>query len=208
VTPPDADGVVVAAKAWPSNAHLIADVARLGYLDGRVLDPTYGRGKWWTIWQPDVLTMSDIAPPADSPATRADFTNLWHADGTFDAVAFDPPYKLNGRPDPTVDEPYGVHQPATRDERMQLCRDGIAECARVLKPRGYLLVKCQDQVNGGKVRWQTIDFTMHAAAHGLTLVDRFDLLGKHRPQPMDGRRQEHAHGRPSTLLVFRKSAAG
>lgn len=43
------DGPVLAATAWKTNADLIVDCARLGYLrkEWITLDPTYGRGLWW-----------------------------------------------------------------------------------------------------------------------------------------------------------------
>jgi hypothetical protein len=53
------------------------------------------------------------------------------------------------------------------------------------------------------VRWLTLDCADHARSVGLELVDRFDMLSGGRSQP-PGRRQVHAHGRPSTLLVFCK----
>jgi hypothetical protein len=58
---------VLAVAAWPTNAELIADVARLGYIRGRVWDATYGRGVWWKLYRPACLLASDIAP-APQPA--------------------------------------------------------------------------------------------------------------------------------------------
>jgi hypothetical protein len=44
---------IMAAQTWPSNADLIADVARFGYLQGEVvIDVTYGRGTWWNRYRP------------------------------------------------------------------------------------------------------------------------------------------------------------
>lgn len=192
---------VPAVFAWKTNGDLIADVARLGYLDGLVLDPTYGRGKWWTKYRPR-LVYSDVNPH-DADVATDDFTALHWPDEYFDAVAFDPPYKLNGTPGGDVDDRYGVGEPTRWQDRMFLCRRGAIECARVLKPGGYLLWKCQDQVCAGRVRWQTHDFVDLACQRlDLDLVDRFDMLGTTRPQPAG--RQVHAHGRPSTLLVFQK----
>ena len=37
---------ICTATPWNSNAELIADVERLGYLPGTVLDPTYGLGNF------------------------------------------------------------------------------------------------------------------------------------------------------------------
>jgi hypothetical protein len=200
---------VMAIDKWASNADLIADCARLGYLrsDWMTLDPTYGYGTFWRKWHPPggLFVRSDLDPRKSPVGYSVDFTNLPFQDRTFDAVVFDPPYKLNGTPSDTdgVDERYGVHGASyfRWEDRMQLCRDGISECARVLGD-GYLLVKCQDQVCSGKVRWQTIDFANHAATLGLGLVDRFDFLS-YRAQPA-GRRQVHARRNASTLLVFKR----
>lgn len=198
---------VPAAFAWPSNAHLIEDVATLGYLrkEWTILDPTYGEGVFWRRWRPDAhnLAGSDLDPAKSPCGSGVDFTALPWPEAAFDAVVLDPPYKLNGTSAEVGDARYGVHVKATWQERHQLIRDGITECTRVLRPGGYLLLKCQDQVCSGKVRWQTYEFTFHAYGLGLALVDRFDLLGTSRPQP-SGRRQVHAHGRPSTLLVFQR----
>lgn len=191
---------VLAAHRWPTNAHLIEDVARIGYLrkDWPTLDPTYGKGVWWKRWRPDNLTTHDRYT-----LDNVDFRCLPHTNGEFKVVAFDPPYKLNGTPTPATDGRYGVDVIASWQERHTLIRDGLTECTRVLMAGGYLLLKCQDQVCSGEVRWQTDEFTRHALSLGLDKVDRFDLLGSGRPQP-EGRRQMHAHGRPSTLLVFRR----
>jgi hypothetical protein len=60
-SPDEEDLPVAAAKRWPTNAHLIADVARLGYLDGRVIDVTYGEhGGFWKVWRPEHLVAHDL----------------------------------------------------------------------------------------------------------------------------------------------------
>jgi len=198
---------ILAVQAWPTNADLIADCAQLGYLhdDWLTLDPTYGLGRWWSKWRPHRLVASDVDPAKSPTGTSVDFTDLPHPDGMFDAVAFDPPYKLNGTPTADIDGRYGVHVVRSREDRHRLICDRITECARVLAPRGFLLVKCQDQVNGGRVRWQTDLFTRHAEHLGLDKVDALHMLA-YRPQP-DGTRQEHARRNHSTLLVFRSPRA-
>jgi len=194
---------VLAATAWPTNAAMIADAARLGYLrrEWRTLDPTYGRGTWWREWRPDELVASDINPELSPAGESVDFTALPHGDRSFQAVVLDAPYKLNGTPSADVDERYGVHVVRSREGRHELIRAGITECARVLDD-GYLLLKCQDQVNGGRVRWQTDLFTRHAESLGLEKVDALLLLA-YRAQP-EGRSQQHARRNLSTLLVFRR----
>ena len=194
--------MIPAVHAWPSNGHLIRDVADLGYVGDYVLDVTYGLGNFWTQWMPLVLLGVDANPEKSMTGESVDFTSLPFGDGEWDTVVFDPPYKLNGTPDPDVDERYGVEVPTRWQDRMSLMLAGLAECCRVAS--STVLAKCQDQVCSGKVRWQTLEFEAEARISGFRQVDRFDLLGTTRPQPMDGRRQRRAHGRPSTLLVFQR----
>jgi hypothetical protein len=194
---------VLTATAWKSNAELIEDVAKMGYLDGRVLDVTYGRGTFWKNWRPADLTACDLDPDKSPIGRSVDFTDLpleWSR--AFDAVVLDPPYKLNGRPNAAVDERYGVETRSSWQDRHRLVKDGIRSCASVT--RRYLLLKCKDQVVGGGKRWQTFEFTNCAATYGLVLEDRFDMLVTPRPQPK-GRRQVHTQSNYSTLLVFKRT---
>jgi hypothetical protein len=201
---------VMAIGEWRNNAELIADMPRLGYLqdDSVTLDPTYGRGRFWTLWQPRDLVKSDLHTGArGTDVFPWDFTNLnLVVSGVFDAVVFDPPYKLNGtstgKGASAADERYGVTEYASQGDRHALIRDGITECVRVLRVGGTLLVKCQDQVNGGKVRWQTREFADHAEGLGCRLVDQMHIRS-YRPQP-PGRTQQHARRNYSTMLVLRR----
>ena len=197
--------LVLAADTWASNAALIADIARLGYLKStdRVLDPTYGQGNWWTLWRPAQLVTSDRykGPVHD------DFRHLPHADDTFDAVAFDPPYVCpGGRKTSTIQTMHGAYGMNGDDfrtpaELQQIINDGLAECARVVKPRGIVLVKCKDYVWSGRLFPGTHHTLTHALTLGLELVDRFEHVGV--PGPQSQTRQVHARRNLSTLVVFR-----
>lgn len=185
---------VIAAHSWPTNAHLIADAAELGYLDGTVLDTTYGDGNFWTEWKPEVLVTNDLHKLADH---AWDYRTPWTGD-QYDTVVYDPPYKLRGTPSqPAFDTQYGIEKPMRWQDIMDDIRIGAENCYPIA--RKYLLVKCKDQVVSGAVRWQT---NMVTTAIGIEhLVDRFDYLNTPQPQPT-GRRQIHASRNYSTLLVF------
>lgn len=196
---------VMAAARWLTNGHLLEDVARLGYLrkEWVTLDCTFGRGTWWKRWKPDELVTHDIK------IDGVDFRHLPEANASFDAVAYDPPYRLNGRPDKAVDERYGTDVASSWQDRHALIKAGMTECVRVLKLGGVLIQKCQAQVASGAVRWQDLEFANYGAGRGLVLIDRFDMLGG-RPQPRRSRAdgapsvQQHARRAYSTLLVFKK----
>ena len=192
--------LVPAIHAWPTNGDLIADVAKLYDFGESVLDATYGRGRFWIKYRPPALVTNDLDPDAEAD-NHYDFRRLPWPNQSFDTVVFDPPYKLSGTPAlGDFDDRYGLSRPQRWQDRMEMIADGAWECARVAK--NLLLVKCQDQVVAGKVRWQTLT-VIEAVAPVMELVDRFDMLGGSRPQP-GNRPQRHARGRGSTLLVFRR----
>lgn len=195
---------ILTATRWTSNAELIGGAHALGYIkeSDLTLDATFKNGVWWKEFSPSHLVQNDMNP---------NVACQWHYDvrhlpkkwrDSFDVVALDLPYKLNGTPS-EADEPYGCDIIRTWQERHQLIRDGITGCTRVLQQKGILLVKCQDQVCSGMKRWQTIEFANHAVRRGLLLEDQLQMLGTPRPQP-GNRRQVHSLQNYSTLLIFRK----
>lgn len=209
---------VYAATEWPNNGAMIADVARI-YLrrEWPTIDVTYGKGVFWKLFRPDVLVCHDLA------SDGVDFRDLPHGDGEFMVSALDPSYKLHGTATAKLvefDERYGLGRYMSVADRHRMICDGIVETGRVTAPKGFLLVKCQDQVCGGRVHWQTRIFAEQAEKCGFVLVDRFEMLRKGRPQPKrklkpakDGtpriqkRPQQHALHNISTLLVLQKRAA-
>ncbi len=188
-----------------TNAELILDCSDLGYIKDtdRILDPTYGLGNWWKLWHPyqGCLLRHDL-DPAKAPDGPMDFTALAYRDRSFDVVAYDPPYKLNGTPTEAVDAAYGVHEPRTVDQRLTLMFAGLIEAIRVVRVGGLVLAKCQDMVVSGRKVWQTRLMAAHAAQHGCRVVDELHV-SSYRPQPA-GRRQVHAASNYSTLLVLKR----
>lgn len=176
---------ILAHGAWANNAELIADMARLGHLtdDGATWDGTYGEGTFWKAWRPANLFATDLDPAKSSEfLSGIDATNSGLLADHFDHVVLDPPYKLNGT-DQGEGARYGVTGPYRSVEaRLALMRAMLTEGARVLRPGGTLLYKCQDQTNAGRKVWQTDLVTAWAAELGLTKIDVFHLNG-YRPQP-------------------------
>ncbi len=202
------DSLVLAAQPWNSNAELIADCARLGYLrdDDHILDPTYGRGVWWKVWRPEKLTTHH------QPDDGIDFRALPHSDGTFDAVAFDPPYVCpGGRKTSSIKAMHGAYGMDGEDfrtprELQDIIDAGVLEMRRVVKPRGIVLVKCKDYIWSGCLFAGT-HFTLTGALDGgFELVDRLEHIGT--PGPQSQTRQVHARRNLSTLFVFRSPRGG
>lgn len=217
------DDLVYAATEWVTNAQMIADVAKLGYLKDSdvILDPTYGKGGWWRVWHPagDTLVGHQWRQrmatgvwwrdwTAGSRHQVWDFKQMWYADEVFDAVTFDPPYVSPGGRSttgiPGMHAAYGMDDSPSTPEGVQEDIDaGLRECFRVVKKGGIVLVKCQDYVTSGNL-WPGAWLTQQSAyAIGFNLVDILQYLGDGGPQP-ERETQAHARHNYSTLLVLER----
>jgi hypothetical protein len=101
------------------------------------------------------------------------------------------------------DERYGLEQYTKWQGRMQLIKEGITEGTRISKE--WFMVKCQDQVVSGKIRWQTTEFAAHAELCGFELWDRFDMFRAKPSRQPAGRLQLHTHNNTSSLLILRRT---
>lgn len=188
---------------------MIESCVELGYLrkSDYLLDPTYGLGQWWKRWSPDGLEISDLS-------TGVDFRQLPHADATFDAAVFDPPYVATGSRDktgiPDFYAAYGLTNcPRTPEELQAMNNAGLKEIMRVVKPKGLILAKCTDYVSSGKLFLGTHHTLTHSLSLGMTLQDRLIYVGRARQQPQrkrkDGQpvRQQHSRQNWSMLFVLK-----
>jgi hypothetical protein len=198
------DGEVMAVRATGNNADLIADTFRLGYLTDEmaILDPTYGMGVFWKKHRPPYLVGTDI-DPTKSPGGRwpgsswgagqpLDFTAMHiFVDGTFDAVVFDPDYKLQGTSSnagpASSNGRYGMDRDyRSVEEQYGNIGKGLTECVRVTRPGGMVLVKYMSQVVSGDIHWMEIDIPLAMDKLGCTYIDDLRLLG-YRKQPTHDR---------------------
>ena len=212
---------VLAADTWPTNADLIADVARLHGLDSLpspAIDLTYNTGKWWNGWTPPGVLIRNDADHRYGVWTE-DYrdTERWRlVAGWFHLVAFDPPYcSTGGRKTTTTDSMntnYGMLTSAkTPAENQEWINQGLSTASVICAPKGVILVKVMDYISSGKL-WLGVH---HTLTHALTLPVEVEAIythvGKPGPQPQvnpDGspRRQLHPRNNASTLLVLRKQA--
>ncbi len=196
-------GVVESVVRSRENGPLIAAAAALWIEPAdRVIDVTYGKGNFWTVYRPESLVAHDLA------LDGVDFRELPEADGSVDVVVFDPPYiAQGGRDTSTVPDFLGryglVDVPKTSPELMELIAAGMTEATRVLAPKGRLLVKCMDYVNGGRLVLGRHHVVSTALGLELEQVDEFVHYSGVGPQP-PGRRQLHSRRAHTFLCVFRK----
>jgi hypothetical protein len=194
----------LAVSDWPSNGHLIEAVAtELGYLKSTdlVLDVTYGRGNWWTRWQPEQLRTHDLA------IDGVDFRRLPERSASVDVVAFDPPYVPQGgtthQETSEFRDRFGLNgAPKKRLELSELILDGLQECARVVRPGGVILMKCQPFQSGKHFHHMPAIVIGYAEVLELRLID--ELVHRRTTGPSSAKRFHHARQNRSHLLVFRR----
>lgn len=93
---------MMAAYAWKSNAHMLADLRRiLDFPTGPWCDLTYGQGKWWprAVNPAPEGMVRCIGPMTADPAPHdvaCDFRDTPFDDDAFGCVWYDPPYVLKG----------------------------------------------------------------------------------------------------------------
>ena len=175
-----------------------------------VADVTYGKGVFWR------------RIPADEYDLRAtdlqdgmDCRKLPYGDGEIDCVILDPPYMHS--PGGTA---HGAHTPFEEHYRnngtgnrtaskyheavLDLYRDAGREAYRVLRDRGVLIVKCQDEVCSNRQRFTHVEIMQSYAEIDYVAEDLFVVMRNNRPGVSRAVRQVHARKNHSYFLVFWK----
>lgn len=197
--------MILSAKTG-CNDDVFKDVAALYILpNSKVADVTYGSGIFWK--QVDTTQFEFF--PSDLK-DGIDLRQLPYVDNFLDVLVMDPPYIYN--PKATVKaslaDCYNVNQAGLKNtkEVLELYYAGIVEAYRVLKPKGRLIVKCQDTVEASKQKLLHVNICIDAAALGFVPEDLFVLVQKTQPT-IRWKVQKHARKNHSYFLVFTKHAS-
>lgn len=200
----DLPGTIESVVKCRTNGPLISHAAELWIdSDDVVVDATYGKGNFWTVFRPENLIAHDLYV-----GDGVDFRNLPEADESVDVVVFDPPQIPQGGRDTSTTQDfldrYGLQGvPKTRAELEVLIAEGMTEASRVLKPRGRLFVKCTDYINGGRFCQERHMVVTTAHFCDLEQVDEFVHYSGTGPGKND-RRQLHSRRSHSFLCIFQK----
>lgn len=182
-------------------------------IGSHVADVTYGKGVFWKkVSQSDyTLYFSDIK-------TGVDCRNLPYNDKSMDCVVIDPPYMeglyrrksdhLAGNGTfASFREAYSDGSVYTPEENAPKYHDAVLamyyaagrEAIRVLKNKGILIVKCQDEVSANKQRLTHVEIINEYVKYGLIVEDLFVMVRNNKPN-ISTLKNKFMLGR--TILIF------
>lgn len=179
-----------------TNADLLPDIMAMYAKDGDVVaDVTYGKGVFWRNVD---IEKYDFRPT--DLMDGVDFKNLPHEDGSIDLLVLDPPYMHGGA---TVKESINKcyrNQNTSHESVIRLYAGGILEAARVLRKKGRIFIKCQDEIESGKQCMSHVEIIQLLELFGFRLLDLFTLVQATRPAMRESY-QKTARKNHSYMLV-------
>ncbi len=166
------------------------------------VDATYGYGIFYkTIPAPEYKF--DVEPKKNG-VTKCDCRHMPLENNSVHSVMFDPPFVLT---DHKNSEHYLMQKRYSGfkliSELREMYNSSIQEFARVLKPGGVLVIKCQDMTHGKKNYFIHNEIISMTAAANFMELDLFILLSNNR---FSGRikQQRTARKHHCYFMVFRK----
>ena len=173
-----------------------------------VADVTYGKGVFWRHVPKDryEVLATDILDGVDC-------RDLPYDDGEIDCVVLDPPYMhspggTTHGSQPPFEEHYRNNGSGNRtgskyhEAVLDLYREAGEEAHRVLRDRGVLIVKCQDEVCSNRQRFTHVEIIQIYEGMGYVAEDLFVAGRNNRPGVSRSVRQVHARKNHSYFLVF------
>lgn len=182
-----------------TNADLFPRILGLYVPQGSLIaDVTYGRGTFWrnVDVRKYVLLKSDLQDGID-------FRSLPYENASIDALIVDPPYMHTGKTvHPAINNRYRNENNTSHESIIRMYGGAILEAARVLKPKGIIIAKCQDETESGKQRLSHIEIIQLLGSFGFQVVDLFVLTRSGIPM-MREKYQKSARTNHSYAIVAR-----
>jgi len=175
--------------------------------DGFEADATFGNGSFYRSpeeWPAHRFDLDDTL----KNCVTASSTALPLSDGNLGSIVFDPPFLTYVRQNRTGNGNMVMSKRFSGywryDELEAHYRDSLREFARVLKPKGVVVFKCQDIIHNHRMHPTHINVVNWGAEFGFRLADLFILAANHRmPAPNRKGTQKHARIFHSYFLVLK-----
>ncbi len=197
-------------SVYNSNQEVIQNIMKLYNIEQFDLDCTYSKGTFWkNLPQPKIK--SDFAPVNDT-VIQANSENLPFGDNSMSSIMYDPPFIISGKLYKENKEGSSIIAKrfegyTSYDKLTKNYYNTLKELYRVCSDKGYVVVKSQDTVSGGK-NYFTHNMIMNMALEiGFYPKDLFILVAKARINSFGGKwnKQEHARKHHSYFIVLQKT---
>jgi hypothetical protein len=207
---------VVQSAYVSGNAEVFPKILALHVPEGSIIaDVTYGQGVFWR----DVPDGKYIRKATDLK-TGVDCRQLPYPANSIDCVVLDPPY-MEGLLRRNTDHLGGVgtyqsfrsaysdgnggdSNPKWHKAVLDLYFKAGKEAHRILREKGVLIVKCQDEVSAGKQNLTHVELINEYAALGFYIKDLFVVVRLNHASVSRLKKQVHARKNHSYFLVFVK----
>ena len=202
--------LVLSAHA-DGNDRVFPQILRLYVAPGSVVaDVTYGRGVFWRR-----VPKTRYELRATDLLDGVDCRDLPYDDGEIDCVVLDPPYMHSPggtahTTQPAFERHYrnngsgGQSGSKYHEAVLDLYVRAGKEAYRVLRERGVLIVKCQDEVCSNRQRFTHVEIMESYNTIGFVAEDLFVTMRTNKPGVSYTIRQVHARKNHSYFLVFWK----
>lgn len=196
-------------SVYDTNYDVIKNIMELYKIDRFDLDCTYSTGNFWK-GLPTPTHKTDLYPSNDE-TIEANSENLPFENESMRSIMYDPPFVIVGKTFKENKE--GSSVIAKRffgytkyDYLKNNYYNTLKELFRVCEKGGFVVVKCQDTVSGGKNHFSHVMVMNMALELGFYPKDMFILTAKMRINSFGGRwnKQEHARKYHSYFWVFEK----
>jgi hypothetical protein len=196
-------------SVYETNYDVIKNIMELYKIDRFDLDCTYSTGNFWK-GLPTPTHKTDLYPSNDE-TIEANSENLPFENESMKSIMYDPPFVIVGKTFKENKE--GSSVIAKRffgytkyDHLKNNYYNTLKELFRVCEKGGFVVVKCQDTVSGGKNHFSHVMVMNMALELGFYPKDMFILTAKMRINSFGGRwaKQEHARKYHSYFWVFEK----
>jgi len=199
-------------SVYNSNFETITNIMHLYGIEKFDLDCTYSKGNFWK-GLPDPTHKTDLIPHYEH-VIQSDSENLPFENESMSAIMYDPPfiivgsgkgYKNNGPNSSIIAKRFEGY--GTYNDLKENYYNTLKELYRLIKKDGFVVMKCQDTVSGGKQHFTHVMVMNMAYSLGFYPRDMFVLTSNVRVNAFNGtkwKKQHHARKYHSYFWVFEK----